>query len=100
MSFYIRVSPLITPVHCITQTEEPAIESFSINEQPVEADRLYLICVQDYHYQNSLKCLNLTPEEIANAKVATTSSQGVLEEYLSTHQLLDGQVEGRWTFVN
>ena len=23
MSFYIRVSPLITPVHCITQTEEP-----------------------------------------------------------------------------
>jgi 5'-nucleotidase len=56
--------------------------------------------VQDYHYQNSLKCLNLTPEEIANAKVATTSSQGVLEEYLSTHQLLDGQVEGRWTFVN
>ncbi|BAG05425.1 unknown protein [Microcystis aeruginosa NIES-843] len=24
MSFYIRVSSLITPVHCITQTEEPA----------------------------------------------------------------------------
>ncbi|BAG01208.1 unknown protein [Microcystis aeruginosa NIES-843] len=25
MSFYIRVSSLITPVHCITQTEEPSI---------------------------------------------------------------------------
>lgn len=87
-------------VRVVYNNTKKAIESFSINEQPVEADRLYVICVQDYHYQNSLKSLNLTPEEIANAKVVTTSSQGVLEEYLSTHQLLDGQVEGRWTFVN
>lgn len=87
-------------VRVVYNNTKKAIESFSINEQPVEADRLYVICVQDYHYQNSLKSLNLTPEEIANAKVVTTSSQGVLEEYLSTHQLLDDQVEGRWTFVN
>ncbi|MFN9317513.1 MAG: bifunctional metallophosphatase/5'-nucleotidase, partial [Microcystis sp.] len=79
-------------VRVVYNNTKKAIESFSINEQPVEADRLYVICVQDYHYQNSLKSLNLTPEEIANAKVVTTSSQGVLEEYLSTHQLLDGQV--------
>jgi hypothetical protein len=26
MPFYIRVPSLITPVHCITQTEDPAIE--------------------------------------------------------------------------
>ncbi|WP_216628768.1 type II toxin-antitoxin system HicA family toxin, partial [Microcystis aeruginosa] len=25
MSFYIRVPSLITPVHCITQTEEPSL---------------------------------------------------------------------------
>lgn len=87
-------------VRVVYNNTKKAIESFSINEQPVEADRSYVICVQDYHYQNSLKSLNLTPEEIANAKVVTTSSQGVLEEYLSTHQLLDDQVEGRWTFVN
>lgn len=71
-------------VRVVYNNTKKAIESFSINEQPVEADRLYVICVQDYHYQNSLKSLNLTPEEIANAKVVTTSSQGVLEEYLST----------------
>jgi len=65
-------------VRVVYNNTKKAIESFSINEQPVEADRLYVICVQDYHYQNSLKSLNLTPEEI----------------------LLDGQVEGRWTFVN
>jgi 5'-nucleotidase len=69
-------------VRVVYNNTKKAIESFSINEQPVEADRLYVICVQDYHYQNSLKSLNLTPEEIANAKVVTTSSQGVLEEYL------------------
>ncbi|CCH97855.1 hypothetical protein MICAB_3900006 [Microcystis aeruginosa PCC 9717] len=27
MSFYIRVSSLITPVHCITKTEEPELLS-------------------------------------------------------------------------
>jgi len=84
----------------VDNEQRAAAKTSEANGQPVEGDRLYVICVQDYHYQNSLKCLNLTPEEIANAKVATTSSQGVLEEYLSTHQLLDGQVEGRWTFVN
>ena len=29
MSFYIRVSPLITPVHCITQTEEPDLSDIN-----------------------------------------------------------------------
>ena len=66
-------------VRVVYNNTNKAIESFSINEQPVEADRLYVICVQDYHYQNSLKSLNLTPEEIANAKVVTTSSQVFLK---------------------
>jgi len=30
MSFYIRVSSLITPLYCITQTEEPVI-SYNFN---------------------------------------------------------------------
>ena len=29
MSFYIRVTSIITPVHCITQTEEPWFPDFS-----------------------------------------------------------------------
>jgi len=39
-------------VRVVYNNTKKAIESFSINEQPVEADRLYVICVQDYHYQN------------------------------------------------
>jgi 5'-nucleotidase len=59
-------------VRVVYNNTKKAIESFSINEQPVEADRLYVICVQDYHYQNSLKSLNLTPEEISShAKLIT-----------------------------
>ncbi len=86
-------------VRIVYNDTEQRIESFSINGQPIEADRQYVLCVENYHYQNSLKNLNLTPEEVANAKVATTSAQNVLEEYLSAHQLLDRHVEGRWTFI-
>ncbi len=32
MPFYIRVPSLITPVHCITQTEEPQLSLQQINE--------------------------------------------------------------------
>ena len=32
MPFSIRVPSLITPVHCITQTEEPGIEGVVIGE--------------------------------------------------------------------
>ena len=31
MPFYIRVTSLITPVHCITQTEEPKVLSYNGN---------------------------------------------------------------------
>jgi acetylornithine/succinyldiaminopimelate/putrescine aminotransferase len=34
MTFYIRVPSLITPVHCITQTEEP---SFFIPQNKIDA---------------------------------------------------------------
>ncbi|WP_258004730.1 hypothetical protein [Cylindrospermopsis raciborskii] len=44
--------------------------------------------------------MNLTSEEVANAKVVATSAQSILEEYLTTHQLIDRHVEGRWTFIN
>jgi len=34
MTFYIRVPSLITPVHCITQTEDP---SFFIPQNKIDA---------------------------------------------------------------
>jgi len=86
-------------VQAVYNDTEKRLVSLSINGQPVEDVSQYTICVENYHYKNSLKNLNLTAEEVANAKVATTSAQSVLEEYLSTHQLLDRHIEGRWTFI-
>lgn len=86
-------------VRVVYNDTKQQIESLSIHGQPVDADREYVLCVENYHYQNSLKNLNLAPEEVAHAKVATTSAQNVLEEYLTAHQLLDRHVEGRWTFI-
>ncbi|MBA4465410.1 bifunctional metallophosphatase/5'-nucleotidase, partial [Cylindrospermopsis raciborskii CS-506_A] len=87
-------------VQVVYNDTKKTIESLNINGQSVEASRQYIMCVENYHYQNSLKNLNLTSEEVANAKVVATSAQSILEEYLTTHQLIDRHVEGRWTFIN
>ena len=36
MPFYIRVPSLITPLHCITQTEEPEVIVVDVSEQEIE----------------------------------------------------------------
>ena len=85
-------------VQAVYNDSQKVLESLSVNGQPVKDDNQYTICVENYHYKNSLKNLNLTPEEVENARVVTTSSQDVLQEYLSSHQLLDGHIEGRLVF--
>lgn len=74
------------------------VESLSIDGNPVQEDAQYSICVQGYHYKNSVDNLNLQPEELSNSKVVTTSCQDVLEEYLTNHQHIDSQIEGRIIF--
>lgn len=71
------------------------VESLLINGNPVHEDAQYSLCLQEYHYKNSAISLNLTAEELGSPKVVTTSTQDVLQEYLSSHQLLDSHVEGR-----
>ncbi|MBW4497929.1 MAG: bifunctional metallophosphatase/5'-nucleotidase [Oscillatoria princeps RMCB-10] len=82
-------------VQAVYNDTEKRLESLSVNGQPVQDDNQYTVCVENFHYKNSLKNLGLTPEEVANAKVVTTSVQDVLEEYLGSHQHLDRHVEGR-----
>jgi 5'-nucleotidase len=38
------------------------LESLSINEKPVQADAQYTICLEEFHYKNSLLSLGLTTE--------------------------------------
>jgi 5'-nucleotidase len=77
------------------------LESLSINEKPVQADAQYTICLEDFHYKNSVLSLGLTTEELTELgtpKVVSTSCQDVLEEYFSHHQNLNSHIEGRLTY--
>jgi 5'-nucleotidase len=80
-----------------------ALESLTINGQPLPDDERYTICLQDYHYKNSASTINLTNEELTtlgHAQVVTTSVCDVLEEYLRVHQNLNSTVEGRLEYKN
>lgn len=74
------------------------VESLLVNGKPIQEDAQYSVCLQEYHYKNSVQSLNMTSEELGSPKVITTSAQNVLEEYLGSNQLLDAQVEGRLIF--
>jgi 5'-nucleotidase len=80
-----------------------ALESLTINGQPLPDDGRYTICLQDYHYKNSAGTISLTNEELTtlgHAQVVTTSVCDVLEEYLRAHQNLNSTVEGRLEYKN
>ena len=85
-------------IKAVYSEADKKLESLSIKDKPVQADAQYTICLQEYHYTNSVESLNLITEELAklgDPKVITTSSQDVLEEYFSSHQLLNSHIEGR-----
>jgi 5'-nucleotidase len=94
-SNYFQVSKGLEVVYNETDKK---VESFSINGKPVEQDTKYSLCLQEYHYQNSVESLNITSEELGTPKIITTSAQDVLEEYLTSHQHIDSYIEGRITF--
>lgn len=82
----------------IYSEERKSLESLIINKKPVQADAEYTICMEEYHYKNSVQNLGLTTEELTKlgkGTVVSTSCQNVLEEYFSHHQNLNSQIEGR-----
>lgn len=85
-------------VRVVYSDAEKKVVSLLINGNLVQEDKEYSICLEEYHYKNSVMSLNMTAEELGSSKAIATSVQSVLEEYLSSHQLLDAHIEGRWTF--
>ncbi len=75
-----------------------ALESLTLNGQPVQDERQYTIAMQAYHYKNSEKNLGQSNDalnKIETYQVIATSTQDILEEYLRRHQNLKSEVEGR-----
>lgn len=75
--------------------------SLQVKGEPVEDSRLYTVCMQGYHFNNSEDYLGITNEELLEAeghKVITTSAQEVLEEYLRNNQNIFRGIEGRLVY--
>jgi len=67
----------------------------------VKPTGIYKVCFQGYHVANSKSYLNISGEELrklGEAKVITTSAQGVLEEWMRNHQNTGRKLEGRLVF--
>ncbi|MGB3513270.1 MAG: bifunctional UDP-sugar hydrolase/5'-nucleotidase [Microcoleaceae cyanobacterium] len=94
-SHYFQVNKGVEAVYSDADNK---LESLKIKEKAVQNDSQYTLCLQEYHFKNSVESLNLTAEELTklgNEKVLTTSAQDVLEEYFGSHQNLNSHIEGR-----
>ena len=75
-----------------------SLKEFSLHGEPIADQKIYKIGLQYYFYLNMEEFFSISHEEVAKngmpRKVAT-SCREVLDEYLSCHQNLDHQIEGR-----
>ena len=74
----------------------------SFEDEPVQDDRYDTVGLQLFHFTNMEENLAVSLEEVsANRKprVVSTSCREVLDEYLSAHQHLDRNVEGRMMLI-
>lgn len=88
-------------IQAVYNDSTKTLESLKFKGDLVEDSHPYTICLQGYHANNSSEYLNITQEELrksGDAKVVTTSAQGVLEEYLRNHQNISRKIEGRLVY--
>jgi 5'-nucleotidase len=88
-------------VRAVYDDAKEKLESLVLRKQPVKDDECYSIGVMEFHYSISDKAFGLSNKELTvlgAPEVICTSCLDVLEEYLSRHQNLARQVEGRLVF--
>jgi 5'-nucleotidase len=89
-------------VRAVYDLQEHKLQSLTIGGVPVDDSAHYTICLQGYHYKNSMVGLQLSNEELGRLEqphLLATSGRDVVEEYLRNHQNLNAEVEGRLTYV-
>ena len=75
---------------------------FTFDGKPVGDEQMLRIGLQKFHYSNFTEFFNVPFEEVtANKKptVISTSTMDILEEYLSSHNNLDREIDGRLTLI-
>jgi 5'-nucleotidase/UDP-sugar diphosphatase len=80
-----------------------SLVSLEVNGAPVTDDATYTLILQGYHAKNCKPYLDLTIEDLtaaAPSRVAATSAQTVLKEWLIAHQNVDRKIEGRLVYAD
>jgi 5'-nucleotidase len=88
-------------VRAVYNDSKKELVSLDLDGKSIEDDKEYKICMQGYHFNNSIDYLNISNEELlqsGKSKVISTSAQQVLLEYLRNHQNIDAKIEGRLVY--
>jgi 5'-nucleotidase/UDP-sugar diphosphatase len=88
-------------VRAVYSNASRRLVSLAVNGALVEDDATYSLILQGYHVKNAKPYLNLIPEELtgmAPGRVAATSAQTVLREWLLAHQNENREIEGRLVY--
>jgi len=79
-----------------------SLVSLQIDQENLVDDKIYTICLQGYHANNSMNNLGVSVDELrmdGSSRVASTSVQDVLEEYLRNNQNLSRKIENRLQYI-
>jgi 5'-nucleotidase / UDP-sugar diphosphatase len=84
-------------VRAVYSDSSKKLISLKIDGKEVDDSGDYTVCIQGFHFNNSLPYLNISNKELLKngVTVMTTSGQHVLEEYFRNNQNLTGKIEGR-----
>ena len=84
--------------HTVYSKGKHEVTEFTLNGRPLQDDQLYTVALQDFHYNNLEDGLDVTLEELkknGTPRIVCTSDQEVIEEYLSSHTMLNRRIEKR-----
>ncbi|MBR5313509.1 MAG: 5'-nucleotidase C-terminal domain-containing protein [Clostridia bacterium] len=76
---------------------------FSYFGRPVSDGQIFTVGIQSYHYANIGKFLDITYAELEKyqkPRVVSTSCLDIIDEYLSSHPILESGIEGRIIVVD
>ncbi len=85
-------------IRVVYDRQNHEFRKFNFRNVPIEDNHIYRIGIQHYHYHNIEHFFSISMNEISKngkPRMVATSSQEILEEYLSVHQNLDRHVSGR-----
>ena len=73
-------------------------EKFEYQKEPIDKEKLYSISLAKFHYTNFDEFFHVSLETIEarkKARIVSTSTNDIIEEYLSENQHLNAHIEGR-----